>query len=138
MWQWVALGIAIVVVAVGWALIGRAGRAPGSVTVCLVVRDGEAGVEGLVADALAWCAALGRRGREVLVVDAGSTDETPAVLAQLSRRHPALKIVRWPDDTKEGAGPLQAALAAGAGDWILIRCSGRVPGGLLGGPAGED
>lgn len=138
MWPWVALAAAIVAVVVLWAVAVWVGRPAGSVTVCLVVRDQEATVEGQVAEALAWCAALRRRATELLVVDAGSVDATADVLARLAARHPALKIVPCADDTREGAGPLTTALAASNGDWLLVRHPGRWVHGPAGQGAGGD
>jgi hypothetical protein len=121
MWPLLALGIAIVALLVLWALSGWLGRPPGSVSVCLVVRDQEAAVEGLVGEVLAWTSTLHPHVCDVLVVDDASVDGTPEVLARLARRHPALKILRWPDDTTDEASALEAARMHAAGSWMLVR-----------------
>ncbi len=121
MWPWAASALVVAALLLLWVVSGWLFRPPGGVTVCLVVRDQESRVEGLVGETLSWSSALGRRVREVLVVDAGSADATPDVLAQLSMRHPGLKIVRWSDDTWDEGSVLRAALASCGGEWLLLR-----------------
>ena len=136
MWPWAAFGTGLAAVLLIWAVSGWLGRPPDGVTVCLVVRDQEARVEGLVGETIAWSSALGPHAREVLVVDAGSADATPEMLAHLSRRHPGLKIVRWPDDIRDESTALGAALARSNGEWLLLRRvepSARRPEGDTGG-----
>jgi dolichol-phosphate mannosyltransferase len=59
-------------------------------------------------------------GVTVCVVDDGSTDETPAVLARLAAEQPGLRIIRQPN-----AGHGQACMTAyraaldGSADWVL-------------------
>ncbi len=115
--MWALVGLALVA---AFLVGGRVRRLPGRVGVCLVVRDQEAAVEGLAGDALAWAQALGSGVARVVVLDAGSRDGTARVLEHLARRHPALKILRWPDDTVGKGDPLEAALAAMPEGWVLL------------------
>ena len=72
----------------------------------------------------------------VCVVDDGSTDETPAVLARLAAEQPGLRVIRQPN-----AGHGQACMAAyraaldGSADWVLQvdsdgQCDARYFGAL--------
>jgi len=57
-------------------------------------------------------------GMEVVVVDDGSTDETPTVLAELAARHPELRILR-----QANSGPAHArnlAMRAARGEFLAL------------------
>lgn len=112
-------------------LVCLAARRPGvpwpggaGLSLCLIVGDQEDRVEGLVAELLRLAGRLRGGVVDVVVVDAGSTDGTAAVLARLGRRYPAVKIARWPDDTPQGEDLLAAACALCAGGCILL-CQAR-------------
>ena len=68
----------------------------GGVSVCVPARNEEGGIEACVEGALAAGA------DEVVVVDDGSSDGTPALLRALAARHPALKVVRNDDALPPG------------------------------------
>ncbi|GAA4498705.1 glycosyltransferase family 2 protein [Gluconacetobacter tumulicola] len=56
---------------------------------------------------------------EILVIDDCSTDTTCAVVEELARRHPAIRLLR----TERNGGPAaarNAGIAQAAGDWIAI------------------
>lgn len=55
---------------------------------------------------------------EVLVVDDGSTDATPALLERLRREWPALRVVRLRANSGHQAA-LSAGLARARGDWVV-------------------
>ena len=56
---------------------------------------------------------------EIIVVDDGSTDRTPTVLAELRTRYPALQTIRQPQNTGYGAAVL-TGLKAAQGDFIFF------------------
>jgi len=69
-------------------------------------------------------------GMEIVVVDDGSTDETPDVLAELARRHSEIRVIR-----QENAGPAHArnrALQEARGEYLALLDSDDVwlPGKL--------
>jgi glycosyltransferase involved in cell wall biosynthesis len=79
-----------------------------------------ASIEGVVRESLE---ALSRwpGGGEVLVVDDGSVDETPAILARLAATEPRLRVVRRPH---EGLAPTLAALKREVrGDYAFLTAS---------------
>jgi dolichol-phosphate mannosyltransferase len=70
-------------------------------------------------------------GTEVVVVDDGSSDETPAVLDGLAEAHPWLTVIHAARN--QGHGPsLRQAFESSAGEWILQMDSDgqQVPGEL--------
>ena len=61
----------------------------------------------------------GRVLHEVIVVDDGSTDDTGAVVSDISRRDARVRLVTLP--MNQGPGPARnAGFAAATGDWIAI------------------
>src|SRR5262249_8705985 len=61
--------------------------------------------ESLAATVAGWTSTLATctREYEVIVVDDGSTDDTPSVLRQLATRHPAMRILVHPTNRGYGA-----------------------------------
>lgn len=87
---------------------------PGLVTVILASRDGERFLDA----ALAGIAAQTLAQVEVLLVDDGSADGTPARLAAFAARHPRARLLR-----AGGVGPAAArdlAVRAAAGEYLAI------------------
>ena len=56
-------------------------------------------------------------GFEVLIVDDGSTDATPRVLAELQAEHPELRPIRLPTNVGQ-SGATAAGFRAARGEWI--------------------
>lgn len=71
----------------------------------VLVRDAAAFIEGIV-DELAALAP----GSPIVVVDCGSTDETPCIVQRMRQRVPTLQVLCWPADRGGGPSPLEAAL----------------------------
>ncbi len=83
-----------------------------SVSVVLPTYNRASALPGALSDLLAL-----ERVDEVVVVDDGSTDATPSVLAE--RAHPRLRVVRAPRN--EGAPAARnRGVAAARGDWVLF------------------
>jgi hypothetical protein len=83
---WFALLLLAVVSAAAYR-IGAARREsppPGRLELHLTVADRAESVEGLVRAILSLLAAYGGPGAELVVVDAGSRDDTPAILSRLA------------------------------------------------------
>ena len=55
---------------------------------------------------------------EVIVVDDGSRDYTPAILAMLCARHPALRVITHAENRGYGAA-LRAGFGAATKEWIF-------------------
>jgi len=55
---------------------------------------------------------------ELVLVNDGSTDGTPEVIEQLSRRHPHLRIVSYTPNRGRGAA-LRRGFRASRGDWVI-------------------
>ncbi|MFO7173246.1 MAG: hypothetical protein DIU70_009825, partial [Bacillota bacterium] len=115
---WVAMAlVAGALLLAGWWGAGRH-RTPGRrrkvpiLSLVLLVRNQAPQVEGVVR-LLGYCL----RGQQVaeqvdlLVVDCGSADETPAILGRLGRQCPGLRVVAGPADPGWRNGP------PGAGGW---------------------
>lgn len=80
-------------------------------------------------DVLAAHAALRPRGRgELIVVDNGSADVTPRILAEAARRHPALRctVLRQPEPGKNRALNLALPFAAEA-DLVALTDDDALP-----------
>ncbi len=72
-----------------------------ALTVVIPVRDEEAAIARTVASVLA--ADYPEQKREVIVVDDGSADGTPAILSSLIEKHPSLKVFTIPRSGKRAA-----------------------------------
>lgn len=57
---------------------------------------------------------------EVIVVDDGSEDRTPAIIRELQNVHPGLKALRHPRRRGKGAG-VRTGIAASSGDILVIQ-----------------
>lgn len=69
---------------------------------------------------------------EVIVVDDGSTDETPTVLAQLEGEHTNLRVIRQENSGWAGA-PRNAGLDVARGDYVFFHdADDRLNGDCLG------
>jgi dolichyl-phosphate beta-glucosyltransferase len=75
--------------------------------------------EGLDADADRAAQAADLSVLEVIVVDDGSTDETPSLLAERERTDPRLRVIRYEPNRGKGAAVRRGALEA-AGDFVLV------------------
>lgn len=79
------------------------------VSVLILVRDQQDTIEAFLRPMLSG--SLGHRGPavdyELVVVDAGSTDDTWAILSRLAHKHPGVRLLRW-SPTDGGVDPLQA------------------------------
>jgi len=85
----------------------RAGAAAAPVSVVIAVYDGEA----TIGDAIASVLVQTRPPLEIIVVDDGSNDGTPALLERLARAHPSVRTLR--QDPNAGQA---AALNRGVGE----------------------
>lgn len=88
-------------------------------SIIVPARDEAANIEAALASKLS----CGYPALEVVVVDDRSTDQTPAILARLAERTPALRVTRV-DELPDGwLGKLHAmhrGLAAARGEWVLF------------------
>lgn len=87
---------------------------PPELSVVVPVRDEADNIEPLLAEIHA---ALGARDFEVVYVDDGSTDATPARLAAARARHPRLRVIRHRRSAGQSAG-LLTGIRAAHGMWI--------------------
>ena len=78
----------------------------------------EANLRGLVAEALATLPDLAERF-EIIVVDDGSRDETPAIADELAATHPEVRAVHHPVNLGYGAA-LRSGFAAARHDFIAF------------------
>jgi glycosyltransferase involved in cell wall biosynthesis len=58
--------------------------------------------------------------KEIIIVDDHSTDETPAILAELARTRPHLTIIRHPQNRGKGAA-VRSGLAHACGEITIIQ-----------------
>lgn len=80
---------------------------PGPISILLVVRDHEDEIEAFMRPLLAGCGGGSPRLEyELVVVDAGSRDDTWAILSRLARCRPGIRAMRWQDG--HGFDPFQA------------------------------
>jgi chlorobactene glucosyltransferase len=108
----------------GRAELPRASAAPPSsgstlVSVLVPVRNEERGVEAC----LASLSAQTYRHLEIIAIDDASTDRTPAILADLARRHPRLRVLRVEGPPPGWTGKtfaLDAGVAAARGRWLCF------------------
>lgn len=96
------------------ALMPRSSRAL-SVSLLVVTRNAEASIESAVRYLLQQ-AELEESWQEVVIVDHGSDDLTPAILCRLAERHPLLRAVCLP----AAARPVADGLALCRGEIIEI------------------
>lgn len=87
-------------------------------------------VERYVDECLASISAQGRDDVEVVVVDDGSTDSTPAILEGLVREHAFIRLIR--QGNKGQIAARRAGIAATRGDYVLCvdGDDGLLPGAL--------
>lgn len=76
-------------------------------------------LEGLVGEALSALPVLAKR-YEVLVVDDGSTDATPAITARIQAAHPNLVRVIRHDVNRGYGGALRSGIAGSRYEWIAF------------------
>lgn len=90
------------------------------VSVVVPVRNGQRHIAQRIASVIAILAELGASGAEIVVVDDGSRDSTPAILDQLCIEHSRLRVLRH-DRARglEAAG--QTGLERSTGDLIFIQ-----------------
>jgi glycosyltransferase involved in cell wall biosynthesis len=67
---------------------------PLSVSCTIMAYNEEATLEEATADVHAGLSAFGDRDFEILLVDDGSTDRTPAIASELAARYPELRVIR--------------------------------------------
>lgn len=102
-----------------------------ALSVIVVVRNQERQVEGLIRELLAGQGAAGLVG-DIVIVDLGSSDNTPAILQRLGRRHAQLQSLLFsagtpPDEAVAAAvrqcrSPVQLCLdASDSTDFRLLR-----------------
>lgn len=116
--QYIVLGLSLMglVVFFKWArgfvqlLLGRSKARP-FVSVALIVKNQEALIEGFLRSLLPLAA--GEHGGvpyEVLVVDTGSTDDTPLIVERLARRNEGIRFFRMGEVGETGQSPPELAL----------------------------
>jgi glycosyltransferase involved in cell wall biosynthesis len=116
--QYIVLGLSLIglVVVFKWArsflqsLMGHSVIRP-FVSVALIVKNQEALIEGLLRNLLPLSA--GEHGGlpyEVLVVDAGSTDDTPLIVERLARRNEEIRFFRMGEVGESGQSASELAL----------------------------
>jgi glycosyltransferase involved in cell wall biosynthesis len=93
-----------------------AGRVGGDLISVVVPVYNEAATVGEVVDGLI---ALGLR-LEILLVDDGSTDDSPAVLARLAERHGDVRVLRQPANRGKGAA-VRRGISESTGEFLLIQ-----------------
>jgi glycosyltransferase involved in cell wall biosynthesis len=90
---------------------GRKGPRLPELTYFFPAHNEAANVRGLVAEALAELPALAEQF-EIIIVDDGSRDETPAIADELAAAHPEVRVVHHPTNLGYGAA-LRSGFAAG-------------------------
>jgi chlorobactene glucosyltransferase len=94
-------------------------RGPDPVSVLVPARNEERGVGAC----LASLSAQALSGLEIIAVDDGSTDGTPAILADAARRDPRVRVVRVEDPPPGWTGKafaLDAGVARARGRWLCF------------------
>lgn len=119
LFAWVYAGYPLLVAAVGrWRPVRLDPRdPPPSLTVAIAVHDEAASIAERIADVFAQ-EASGTEILEVLVGSDGSTDGTDAIVADLARTEPRLRLLALP---RSGTTPTQHAMfEAASGDVVLL------------------
>lgn len=93
-------------------------REPVELSIVLPAFNEAGNIERVVEDAAAYLDEKGIR-YEIHVVDDGSHDDTPRVLERLTRRAPALRVLRHPRNCGYGAA-LRTGLSAVRGEHVLL------------------
>jgi glycosyltransferase involved in cell wall biosynthesis len=99
----------------------------GSLSVIVPAKDEASNLPELLAEIIFWFRPLtrprpggpGLAGFEVLVVDDGSTDDTPSVLARLARDCPELRPIRLARNVGQSAATV-AGFRHARGDWVAV------------------
>lgn len=101
------LGLPLLVAWGRRALYGAASRAS-PVSILVIVCNREDEIEAFMRPLLEGAGIAGPRPveYELVVVDAGSSDDTWAILSRLAYRRPGLRVLRWPGAA--GTDPFQA------------------------------
>ncbi|MCL5677192.1 MAG: glycosyltransferase [Firmicutes bacterium] len=100
----------------------RRGSRPPFVSVVLLARDLEAGIEGLILDVLSmdYLSDRGAPNFELIVVDDRSTDSTPAILERLAQRHAALRVARLAEAGRPGQPAVEVGLFLATSPAVLV------------------
>jgi len=89
------------------------------VTILVPCRNEELVIEGLVSTLLLFD--YPDEKHEIIIIDDGSDDDTPAILDELTRRYPVLRCIHRPPDSGGGkSGALNTALAVARGEVIIV------------------
>lgn len=105
--------------------------APGSLSVVLPAHDEGESLAFVIRDVLRYLDARGGDG-EVVVVDDGSTDGTPAVVQAWARRDSRVRALRHPTNAGYGAA-LRTGLARAVGERVcLMDADGQFPAAAIG------
>jgi dolichol-phosphate mannosyltransferase len=114
----------------GWSRVRAAGESPerergGVLSVVVPAKNEAASLPQLVAEiagALRPLCGVGRAGHrldgfEIMIVDDGSTDETPLVLRRLAKDYPELRPLSLVSNVGQSAAT-SAGFRAARGDWV--------------------
>jgi 1,2-diacylglycerol 3-beta-glucosyltransferase len=89
------------------------------VTILVPCRNEELVIEGLVSTLLLFD--YPDEKHEIIIIDDGSDDDTPAILDELTRRYPVLRCIHRPPDSGGGkSGALNTAMAVARGEVIIV------------------
>ncbi len=90
----------------------------GTLSIVIPVYNEQATLDPLVEAVIA--ADLGDIGREIIVVDDGSTDRTGEIAEDIARRKTQVRVLRHPRNQGKGAA-LRSGFAECTGDWVVIQ-----------------
>ena len=89
------------------------------VTILVPCRNEELVIEGLVSTLLLFDYPDDKH--EIIIIDDGSDDETPAIVDELTRRHPVLRCIHRPPNSGGGkSGALNTAMTVARGEVIIV------------------